>query len=114
MSELQSCTRDQVHYYPRNQNFACVRKGHDTRRRMNRDAADILVPDFDFPRMEASAQWQTDLRGRRFEIQRTSDGPTRAIEHGQDAVSGRLHQVPSISFDHPARHPIVLVEQAMP
>jgi len=81
---------------------------------MNRDAADILVHHFDFARMEARARWQTDLRGRRFEIQCAANGPTRAIERGQDAVSGRLHQVPSIFFDHPARHPIVLVEQAMP
>ena len=114
MSELQSCTGDQVHYYPRNQNFARVRKGHDACCRVNCDAADILVPDFNFPRMEASAQWQTDLRSRRFEIQRTADGPPRTIERGQDTVSSRLHQLPSIPFDDPARHPIVLVEQATP
>jgi hypothetical protein len=82
VSELQSCSCDQVHYHPRNKNFARARKGHDARRRMNRDAADILVPDFDFASMEARARWQTDLCGGRFEVQRAADGPTRTIEGG--------------------------------
>jgi len=96
------------------ENLARARKGHDARRRMNRDAADILDPDFHFAGMEARARWQTDLCGRCFEVQRAADRPTRTIEGGQDAVSSRLHQVPSIFFDHPARHPIVLIEQVMP
>src|SRR6266576_502814 len=86
----------QVHYHPRNENFAGVRESHDARRRMNRDAADILVPDFDFASMEARPQWQTNLHGRSFEIQRAADGPTRPIEPCEDAVSSRLHQTPSI------------------
>ena len=91
-----------------------MREGHDARRRMNRDAADIFVPDFDFANMEAGTRWQTDLGGRSFEIQRAADRPTGAIERRENAVSGRLYQMPPIFFDHPTRHPIVLLEQAMP
>src|SRR6476620_3206282 len=81
---------------------------------MNRDTANIFVPDFNFTSMEAGTRWQADLRGRSFEIQRAADRPTGAIERREDAVSGRLHQLPPILFNRPARYPLVVAEQATP
>ena len=81
---------------------------------MNRDTANIFVPDFNFTSMQAGTRWQADLRGRSFEIQRAANCPTGAIERREDAVSGRLHQAPPIFFNRLARYPIVFVEQATP
>ena len=81
---------------------------------MNRDTANIFVPDFNFTSMQAGTRWQADLRGGSFEIKRAANCPTGAIERREDAVSGRLHQVPPIFFNRLARYPIVFVKQATP
>jgi len=47
---------------------------------MDGDTADVLVPYFDFPGMEARTQRQSDLHGGCFEIQRAPDRAARAIE----------------------------------
>src|SRR5262245_35579205 len=81
----------QVFDRARNQYLSWLREGRDAGARMHCDPCHFAVHQLAFPRVQAGAHLQSELRHGLDNRARTPDGPRRSVEGSEESVAGGIH-----------------------
>ena len=105
---------DEVLHSARHHGLVRAGQARDTGGDVDSDAGDVVLADLDLAGVEAGANGEVELLHRRLERDRAGHRATRTVEGREDAIPGRLHQVPVVFGDDPACHGVVTVQQFRP
>src|SRR6266478_6681471 len=112
--EAQAGARHQIFDRGRHDHLARSGGVHHAGGNVHPDARHVLAPELYLAGMESGA----DLDAERLHAGRdrlgATDGARRAVEGGQDAVAGVLHQPPTIPLQLSTDEGVVLVEEIFP
>jgi hypothetical protein len=83
----------------RHAHVAASSEREDPRRVVDGDPTNVTRPDFDLARMDAGAEAQAEMRGLLDQACGGANGPLRAVEQRDHAISRRLDQPTALAID---------------
>ena len=111
--ETQAGPIEQVARRPRHEDLSRTREGRHPRRSMDRDAARVPARQVDLAGVETGPDLDAERPDRVGHGGGTPDGPGRAVEEGQESVSGR-HDLAATEPVELAPQRVVVVEEHPP
>src|SRR5438045_3006801 len=82
---------DEIPDGSRDENFARLREGCNSRPNMDRNAADLVLHEFALPCMKPRADLEAELANAVPNRTRAPNSPCRPVEGREESVAGRIH-----------------------
>jgi hypothetical protein len=103
---------NEVGHRPRDEHLAWSSERRHSRSNVYGDAADIVSAPLDLAGMYASPNLDPDGADVLDDGLGAAYGATRAVERGEDAVAGVLHEPPAVPFEFSREHAVVIAQWA--